>query len=113
VVAVVTRYFGGVKLGAGGLVRAYSGATTLAVDEASLVAREKQLLFTLPLAHADAGRIEGELRIAGVTVLGTEYGSRAVLTLAAADPERLAATVAAVTAGAGELAQAGHMWIDV
>ena len=36
VVAVVTRYFGGTKLGAGGLVRAYSGTITMALDELKL-----------------------------------------------------------------------------
>ena len=40
VVAVVTRYFGGVKLGAGGLVRAYSTAVSEALDLASLVHRQ-------------------------------------------------------------------------
>jgi uncharacterized YigZ family protein len=37
VLAIVTRYFGGTKLGAGGLVRAYSGALAKAIDEASVV----------------------------------------------------------------------------
>ena len=43
VVAVVTRYFGGIKLGAGGLIRAYSNVTTKAVHQAGIVQRVKQL----------------------------------------------------------------------
>lgn len=110
VVAVVTRYFGGVKLGAGGLVRAYSGAVKSAVDAATLVPRVRRESFTLAVDHAEAGRIEAELRGRGVDVAGVEYGARAVLTLSSAHPDELAATVAAVTAGRGELTPAGHYW---
>lgn len=123
-VAVVTRYFGGTLLGAGGLVRAYSDAVLAAVDEASvrgmLVERESRSLFTLALPHADAGRVEAELRQRGVAVLGTVYGERAVLTLAGGGDRAgssgsadLATMVATATAGAGELRPAGAEWVDV
>lgn len=116
-VAVVSRYFGGVLLGAGGLVRAYSDAVLTAVDAAhargAVVARERRELHTLALAHADAGRIESELRQHGVTVLGTEYGNRAVVTVSGPDAAQLRAIVAAVTAGGGVLEPAGHELIDV
>ncbi|TQL48572.1 putative YigZ family protein [Homoserinimonas aerilata] len=115
-VAVVTRYFGGVLLGAGGLVRAYSDAVLTAVDEAHatnrLVERARRELFALPLSHADAGRVEAELRQRGVGVLGTEYGSRAVVRLTG-DGEEVAAIVAAATAGAGRLEPLGTEWVDV
>lgn len=61
-VAVVTRYFGGVLLGAGGLVRAYSGAVSEALDRASLVRRELLTEVTLDVPHADAGRLDNWLR---------------------------------------------------
>ncbi len=51
-VVVVTRWFGGIKLGAGGLVRAYSGAVSTALDTASLVERQKRDKFTLEVGHA-------------------------------------------------------------
>jgi uncharacterized YigZ family protein len=116
-VAVVSRYFGGVLLGAGGLVRAYSDAVLAAVDEAAalhaVVARERRELYTLALAHADAGRVESELRQQGVIVLGTDYGSAAVVTLSGPDAGALHAVVAAATAGGGALVQLGHEFIDV
>jgi uncharacterized YigZ family protein len=62
VVAVVTRYFGGVLLGAGGLVRAYSGAVAEALHHARLVRRERLTEVTLDVPHADAGRIDHLLR---------------------------------------------------
>lgn len=61
-VAVVTRYFGGVLLGAGGLVRAYSGTVTEALDRARLVRREVLTEVTLDVPHADAGRLDNWLR---------------------------------------------------
>jgi uncharacterized YigZ family protein len=116
-VAVVTRYFGGTLLGAGGLVRAYSEAVLTTIDLAEsrrmLVMRERRELFTLSLSHADAGRIDAELRLRGVLVLGTDYGANAVLNLAGDDAERLGAIVAQVTSGATALEPAGHEWVDV
>lgn len=62
VVAVVTRYFGGVKLGAGGLVRAYSTSVSEALDRATLVQRRALTRVTVDVPHADAGRIDNVLR---------------------------------------------------
>lgn len=61
-VAVVTRYFGGVLLGASGLVRAYSGAVSEALDRARLVRRELLTEVTLDVPHTDAGRLDNWLR---------------------------------------------------
>lgn len=61
-VAVVTRYFGGVLLGAGGLVRAYSGAVAGALDRARLVRREILTEVTMDASPAEAGRLDNWLR---------------------------------------------------
>ncbi len=61
-VAVVTRYFGGVLLGAGGLVRAYSAAVSEALDAARLVRRRVLTEVTLDVPHAEAGRLDNWLR---------------------------------------------------
>lgn len=116
-VAVVTRYFGGTLLGAGGLMRAYSEAVLSAIDEAQslglIVKLERRELFGLALPHADAGRIEAELRQRGVLILGTNYGHDAVLRIADDNAARLAAIVARVTGGSAELELLGHEWVDV
>ena len=62
VVAVVTRYFGGVLLGAGGLVRAYSSAVSEALDVAQPVRRAVLTEVRIDVPHADAGRLHGVLR---------------------------------------------------
>ena len=116
-VAVVTRYFGGTLLGAGGLAHAYSDAVLTAIDDATVgrlvVQRERRELFSLSLAHADAGRVEAELRQRGVTILGTEYGQSAVLRMAAAGGNDLAALVASITSGASVPVPTGDEWVDV
>ncbi|WP_251547449.1 YigZ family protein [Limosilactobacillus caecicola] len=51
VCAVVTRYFGGIKLGAGGLIRAYSNATSEALHKAGLVQRVTQALLKIDVPY--------------------------------------------------------------
>lgn len=62
VVAVVTRYFGGTLLGAGGLVRAYGEAVTAALARAARVARREVAVIDVHAGHAEAGRLEHQLR---------------------------------------------------
>lgn len=73
VAVVVTRYFGGIKLGAGGLVRAYSGCAAQAVSEAEKVLYQNcvESLYSLDYASADAAaRYFSE---SGANVLQTQY----------------------------------------
>ncbi|QAY62651.1 YigZ family protein [Xylanimonas allomyrinae] len=106
VVAVVTRYFGGVLLGAGGLVRAYSTAVSEALDRALLVRRRVLTQVHLDVPHADAGRLDNMLRdwaAAHGAVLGEpQYGEVARLTLLVppSEVEGLTAEIAATTSGA-------------
>ncbi|MFK4791132.1 IMPACT family protein [Microbacterium sp. ZW T5_56] len=61
-VVIVTRYFGGIKLGAGGLVRAYSSAVSEALDLAAIIHRRELVAVTVEVPYADAGRYENVLR---------------------------------------------------
>lgn len=114
VVAVVTRWFGGTLLGAGGLVRAYGDAVRAALDEAGTLRRSLLREHVLELEHGDAGRVESELRTRGIKVLDTAYGARVSLTLGVAPDEepRLAALLAELTAGGAETTVAGERWVD-
>ncbi|MGO3151347.1 MAG: IMPACT family protein [Galactobacter sp.] len=87
VVAVVTRWFGGILLGAGGLVRAYSDSVSQALDVATEQrwTRRRQLLLDVP--YDQAGKAENVLRrLESASVSGTDYGPRALtMTLVADD----------------------------
>ncbi|MDT0119902.1 MULTISPECIES: YigZ family protein [Kocuria] len=118
VCAVVVRWFGGVKLGAGGLVRAYSGAVTAALDTARLVRRMRCRELTLPLPYAEAGRVESQMRARGFTVLPTGYGSAdATLRLLVADLpgaiDDARAALASITAGHASVHEGPARWEDV
>jgi len=78
VTAVVTRYFGGVKLGASGLTRAYAGAVTQAVAHMPRVVRQIQHIWGLIVTHGDAGRVCEDLIRAGATIVDQTYGERDV-----------------------------------
>lgn len=73
VAAVVTRYFGGVKLGAGGLIRAYGGAVNEAVKEIGMIERQLQLLIDVTVSYSLSGGVEHSLRQANYTVQDTSY----------------------------------------
>ncbi|MDM8333007.1 YigZ family protein [Limosilactobacillus panis] len=74
VVAVVTRYFGGIKLGAGGLIRAYSNVTTKAVHQAGIVQRVKQLRLQITVSYRQHDALVYYLKEQHLTLAGEEYG---------------------------------------
>jgi len=106
VVAVVTRYFGGVKLGAGGLVRAYSSAVSETLDLAALVQRSALRQVTVDVPHAEAGRYDNLLRDwathHGAALGEPTYAVMATLELWAPEIElpQLTADLAAASGGA-------------
>ena len=115
VTVVVTRYFGGTLLGTGGLVRAYSQATTQALEQLSLCRRSQQYLWQLRAPVAEAGRIEAELRAGGANIVQTRWESQVTIELASAvgNPTELAALVANVTRGQGQLEAAGTKILEL
>ncbi|CAN7351502.1 IMPACT family protein [Arthrobacter sp. LjRoot78] len=118
VTAVVVRYFGGILLGAGGLVRAYSESVSSALDLAPLVRRRRLRICSVEVPHSAAGRLENDLRAAGYVMAETSYEARTtVLRVALADQpdelDRAAARLASLTAGSAVLRPEEAEWIDV
>ncbi|WP_328829242.1 YigZ family protein [Nocardioides acrostichi] len=113
-VAVVTRWFGGTLLGAGGLVRAYGDAVRAAIEVAGTRERHLLMRVEVTLDHADAGRVESDLRARGVRVLDTAYGVQVGLTLGVSPSKvhAVSAALAEVTAGAARPRASGELWVD-
>lgn len=112
--AVVTRYFGGVKLGAGGLVRAYGGAVSAAVDAAGVVELAVWPRLLVRVDYGVAGSLEGLLRLReDVRLAHVSFTDVVTFDLACADAELLAAWVAGQSAGAAEIEPAGSVRVEL
>ena len=76
VTAVVTRYFGGIKLGAGGLVRAYSKSVLEAINEAEILEVELYDVYTLIFEYSDIKLADNEVRNNNLEVTNKEYSDK-------------------------------------
>ncbi|WP_040087500.1 IMPACT family protein [Corynebacterium humireducens] len=111
---VVVRWFGGIKLGAGGLVHAYSQSVGDLLPKIERVTRAIRELYLIEVPHADAGRLEADLRNRGIAVTDTDYGAAVTYTLAVEPGGRaeLESTLASLTAGAVVPVEAGTSWVE-
>lgn len=75
---IVVRYFGGIKLGAGGLLRAYSGAASDALEAAGRVTRVTTVRLLAEMDFNEIGRVENALRNRGLEP-EVAYGTSAKL----------------------------------
>ena len=82
-VIVVTRYFGGILLGAGGLVRAYTTAAKMAVEAAGIVTYTERTVFTLDCSYTDYQRLLPQLKRYDITVDDTVFADSVKLFLSA------------------------------
>jgi uncharacterized YigZ family protein len=82
VLVVVTRYFGGIKLGAGGLVRAYSGAAEAVLSAMAVVEKVVQTRMTLLLDFADEQPLRHWCTVHGASIESVDYGQAVRLALA-------------------------------
>ena len=81
VCATVIRYFGGTKLGTGGLVRAYGGGVINALKNATLVERKDALEIRLELDYSLNGKIEYEIEKTNFIVNNFEYTDKIIYTI--------------------------------
>ena len=78
IVAIVTRYFGGIKLGAGGLVRAYSKSVLETISIAEIVDMELYEIFKFSFEYQHIKTIDGELRTKNLAIVEKQYEANVI-----------------------------------
>ncbi len=115
VVAVVTRYYGGVKLGAGGLIRAYGGSVNDAVDKVGIVERQLQQLIDVTVTYPQSGHVEHSLREANYTIQDISYTENITYhcVVPLEDEEKFKKDIANWTSAEAEVEVVNKAWIEV
>ena len=91
---IIVRYFGGTKLGAGGLARAYAGTTLRTIEAATLVPWHRIVSRTVSCAFEDMSSLERSISAAGLTVISRDYTDSGV-TIGIEGPEDAVTSIAA------------------
>ena len=87
VCCVVTRYFGGILLGAGGLVRAYTKGAKIAVDAAGKSMKRVWSVLYVPCPYTFYERIKLEVEAFGAIIRDTQFGAEVELEILVAQPQ--------------------------
>lgn len=116
VVVVVTRYFGGILLGAGGLVRAYSKACAGGLENAGEILVKPCLKFNIPIEYHLSGKMQNMLLSEGFIITDTEYTHEVKYTIYSPveKKEFLEQRIREITGGVLRMEEAGieNIYID-
>ena len=106
---VVTRYFGGILLGEGGLVRAYSAAAKLALDAAGLAVFEDYAVCRIRVSYSDYQKLSPALARLGCPEDSCDFGAEVTVMTAVVLPREgeLRETVSELTCGRGSCEKTG------
>lgn len=110
VIAIVTRYFGGIKLGANGLVTSYTKAVTDAISAASVITKKQSVSGELILSYTEHQSYLRQFKDTEIVTLDTQYDEDVTLKFAVpvAYKEKAEETVALITSG-----QKAIVWKDI
>jgi uncharacterized YigZ family protein len=110
IAAVVTRYYGGVKLGRGGLVRAYGGSVQQALKQLPVVERVDRLDLGIVVGYSELDAVRRALAEAGAELTGESYTDRVELLVAVpvTAEETLRRALADCTAGQARITTIHH-----
>ena len=114
-VAVVTRYFGGVLLGAGGLIRAYGQAVSEAVEAVGVLEHRRLTIVEVAVSYDRAGRLENDLRASPYVLHATRFAEQAhfEVGLSPGGTGEFAAWLADHTNGEAATRDLGETWVQV
>lgn len=113
-VVVVTRYFGGIKLGAGGLIRAYGKSASAGLKAAKIIERRLHSQFALKIDYPLLGPVENHLRNCQYPVTDKEFTQEITLTvLEPIGVNQLEKRAADWSAGSARVIHTGQVYLDV
>ncbi|GGA67110.1 YigZ family protein [Ornithinibacillus halotolerans] len=112
---VVTRYFGGIKLGAGGLIRAYGSSTSEAIKAVGIIKRQLMKGFSITVDYAMLGKLENELRNSNHILETINYLENVEFIVYVEDgqEEDFQAWMVDLTSGQGEIKLIGEKYIEI
>jgi len=107
VLATVVRYFGGVKLGAGGLVRAYTDAVAQALLGAQKMPVRQMAMLRCAVPYSMEGLLRRELQFADAHLMAVEHGDAVLVQFTIPQPD-----VALLVARLNEAGQGALQWLE-
>jgi len=113
-VIVVSRYFGGIKLGAGGLIRAYGKSASAGIKEASIIERQGHTRIAAEIDYNLLGMLENQLRQQGYIIADKQFADKITLIVLEklGQEEVVKQKITDWTAGQVEFAHVGEVYID-
>lgn len=113
--AIVTRYFGGVMLGAGGLIRAYGGSVSEALDTIGVVERVPLSVVQMVADYETAGRVENAVRAKELDLVDVAYDTDVTfeLVMAPADVDSFQTWLQELTNGEIAATITGERFVEV
>jgi uncharacterized YigZ family protein len=114
VLIIVTRYFGGIMLGAGGLIRAYSDGAVAAIEASSAVLKQLHSVVEVEVDYTWLGKLENELRNRHVLTGETQFADNVKLSClpVVAETDAFVAWMTDVTQGQGNIEVVDTRWIE-
>lgn len=88
VIVIVTRYFGGILLGTGGLVRCYSSAVIGSIEKSVLMTIEDGVEFQIELSYSDFQNIQRYFNQNNIRIIKSEYGEKINCTVEMSNKEK-------------------------
>lgn len=113
-VVVVTRYFGGIKLGAGGLIRAYGKSASAGIKETGMIERQGHTRIGAKIDYTFLGMLENQLRVQGYMIDDKQFTDKITLMVLEklGQEEVLKQKIIDWTAGQVEFSHMGEVYVD-
>ncbi|MGM9535300.1 MAG: YigZ family protein [Intestinibacter sp.] len=114
VVVVVTRYFGGIKLGAGGLVRAYTKGAKIGIEAAQIIQKVKYKEVSVTIDYNQIGKVQNEIMNMGYTIKDTLYSEKVEIIVYSREEEAdsLKAKMIDITSGTADVGESESFYLS-